>query len=189
MSLGGGKDMLDLAPLDYAGSRELDTLDESMGCHVGRFEGLNILNPQPGWHYHYISNAPEAVLEARQRGGRVANIEDPEMAAYNAMVGANETPLDSHVGFPGLLLVKTPIETERKRRAEISAKAERMLKGSEIEAAFADKGRRNPEEMQYSRGKPMRFVQSSHMTRLTDGYQETDDAVSAWGASGIVRED
>lgn len=189
MSYGGGKDCIDLAPLDYAGSRDLDTMDESMGCHVGKYEGLNILNPQPGWHYHYVPSTPEAVLGARQGGGRIATTEDPELSAYNAMVGADETPLDSHVGFPGLLLVKTPIERERQRRQEIAERAHRMLKGSEIESAFASRGHRSPEEQQYANGKPLRFVQSKHMFRVTDGSSESDPSVDAWTATGIVRED
>lgn len=191
--LGGGKDRLDLAPLDFEGNREIDNPDAFYGCHVGDSAGLNVWNPQEGFVYSWANDNPRDRLLVRQRGGQIVQAGDPEEAAYHAMVGHNQTDLDSaHTGYPGVILVRTPIEIERRRREEEDQRRRALLRGGGVESEYVRRGLRNPEEAAAGAAAgraSLRFARRDHVTRMTAGPGEDAQVLDAWGpGDGISRD-
>lgn len=191
--LGGGRDRLDLAPLTPEGNRELDNPNASMGCHVGDYIGLNVFNPQPEFVYSWANDNPRDRLLVLQRGSQIVQSGDPESAAYHEMVNHDQTPLDSaHAGYPGVILVRTPIEIERRRRENEEQTRQAMLRGGGSEAAFIEGGRRNPGEMEAGQAAghtSLRFQRRDHTVQVTAGSEPDDRVVDHWSPSaGIVRE-
>lgn len=191
--LGGGSDRLDLEPLNFEGNRELDNLEASYGCHAGEYAGLNIFNPQPNFVYSWANDNDRDRLLVRQRGGQIVQAGDPEMAAYKAMVGHGQTDLDSaQTGYPGILLVRTPIEIERRRREEEDRRRQALLRGGGAEATYIQRGLRNPEEVAAGAAAgrtSLRFARRDHVTRVTAGPHEEAPELDAWGpGDGISRD-
>lgn len=192
--LGGGRDRLELEPLNFEGHRELDSVEESFGCHAGEYSGLNIFNAQEGFVYSWANDNQRDRLLVRQRGGQIVQSDDPELAAYRRMVGHDMTDLDgAQTGFPGVILVRTPIEIERRRRTTEAEKRRKLLRGGQAEAAFIERGRRNPEEVELAAraGRTnLRFARRDHMTRITAGPMDDAEVLDAWGpGDGISRDD
>jgi hypothetical protein len=196
---GGGLDREDLMPCDYDGNRGLDTdettSDAFRGCHVGEYAGLNVGNPQPGFVYSWCEDNDRSRLRVRQSGGQIVQGNDPERAAYSYMTGsAPSSDLDSAFGaFPGVLLVRTPIEVERRKQEIQEAARQKNLRGTLAEQEFIDRGRRATQESDYSRRsgrESLRFVTHGHGYRVTDGPDENDRTLDMWGPStGILRGD
>ena len=191
--LGGGSDRLDLEPLNFEGNRDLDNLDASYGCHAGDSAGLNVFNPQVGFVYSWANDNARDRLLVRQRGAQIVQSGDPEMAAYQSMIGHTATDLDSaQTGYPGVILVRTPIEIERRRRGEEAQRRRALLRGGGAESSYIQSGLRNPEEAtaRASAGRTsLRFARRDHGTRVTAGSGEEAPVVDAWGpGDGISRD-
>jgi hypothetical protein len=184
---------LDLEPLNFEGNRELDNPEASYGCHGGDSAGLNIWNPQEGFVYSWANDNPRDRLLVRQRGGQIVQGDDSEMAAYQQMVGHTQTDLDSaQTGYPGVILVRTPIEIERRRREEEGRRRRALLRGGGAETAFMQSGLRDPEEAAAaaSAGRTgLRFARKDHGTRVTAGPGEEAPVVDHWvPGDGISRD-
>ena len=168
--LGGGSDLQWLAPLDEDGNRNLDLDDlaqETVGCHVGPYAGLNVVNPQPEFEYSWANNRPDDLLIARHHGGQVVQSGDPEMAAYSQLVYDGETPVDSAELFPGVVMIRTPTSRVRERREREQAKADAMLTGGQSE--FENKTTQGEEEYANLDGRgPTRFTRREHHIEFED---------------------
>jgi hypothetical protein len=180
---GGGQDRAWYEPLRSDGSRDLDTYDETIGCHVGPYAGLNVARPQPGFEYSWAINDPRELLRARQRGAQIVQSDDPEYSVYNEFEDSDRTPLDTAKLYEEVILVRTPLEVVRKRREEEQRRAEASLHGSvrsftdKASALESDAGRRGGHSS-------TRFARHDHMVEYdTDGRTE-----AVWTPdSGIVR--
>jgi len=191
--LGGGADRLDLEPLDFEGNRDMDNLEASLGCHVGDSAGLNLFGAQEGFVYSWANDNDRDRLLVRSRGGQIVQAGDPEMAAYQAMVGHTQTDLDSaHTGYPGVILVRTPIEIERRRREEEDQRRRALLRGGGVESTYIQRGLRNPEEAAAGAAagrSSLRFARKDHVTRVTAGPSEEAQVLDGWGpGDGISRD-
>ena len=180
---GGGQDLQWYEPLQHDGSRDLDTLEETIGCHVGPYAGLNVACPQPGFEYSWALNDPRELLRARQKGSQVVQAEDPEYSVYNDFEDPDRTPLDTAKLYEEVVLVRTPTETVRERRLEENRRAEVSARGS-IED-FTE--RASPLEASCGRtdGRgPTRFSRGDHMME----FDEDGNDVGVWTpGAGIVR--
>lgn len=127
---GGGHDLSWYEPLNPNGSRDLDTAEETLGCHVGPYAGLNVVRPQPGFAYSWINNDPRDKLRSRHNGAQVVQAEDPEYSAYTEFGDDYNTPLDTSQLYQDVILVRTPIEKVRERREAEARKAELQARGS-----------------------------------------------------------
>jgi len=182
---GGGHDLSWYEPLNEQGSRNLDleSGDETVGCHVGPYAGLNVAQPQPGFEYSWALNDPRELLRARHRGAEVVQGSDPEYAPYNDFQDPHQTPLDTSQLYQEVVLVRTPMETVRKRRAEEQRKAEISARGfvddylNRASALEVDAGRRGGHSS-------TRFARNDHQVE----FYEDDKAAAVWTpGSGIVR--
>jgi len=181
---GGGKDRQWYEPLAPDGSRDLDTVEETLGCHGGPYAGLNVGRPQPGFVYSWPLNDPRDLLRARHRGGQVVNGDDPEFAMYQELGDDYSTPLDTSQLYKDVVLLRTPTEKVRERREAEAKKAEIQSRGSvqdyldgasDLEAEYGGRGRR---------AGPTRFVGDEHMTE----YENDGSTASVWTpATGVVR--
>jgi len=191
--LGGGGDRLELEPLNFEGHRELDNLDASFGSHVADSAGLNLFNPQEGFVYSWANDNARSRLQVRQRGGIIVQSGDPEMAAYHEMVGHTATDLDSsQTGYPGVILVKTPIEIERRRREHEGQLRRKLLRGGGAESNYAESGLRDPREAEASAAAgrtSLRFTRRDHKTHIAAGPGDDAQVLDAWGpGDGISRD-
>lgn len=180
--LGGGYDREWYASLSEDGIRDMDIPEETIGCHVGPYAGLNVANPQEGFSYTWQINDPREVLRSRMMGGVVVQGSDPEFSVYNT-TDDNQTPLDSSQLYKEVVLIRTPIEKVREQALREKQAAEVMALGSiqdytdKASALEADYGRQD------GRGST-RFPGQEHALEFeTDGKTE-----AIWTPeSGIVR--
>lgn len=180
---GGGQDRAWYEPLRDDGTRDLDTLEETIGCHVGPYAGLNVARPQPGFEYSWALNDPRELLRVKMRGGQVVQQDDPEYSVYNEFEDPDRTPLDTAKLYEEVILIRTPMETVRRRREEEQRRAEASVHGGmndfvdKASALEADAGRRGGHSS-------TRFARKEHMVEYdVDGRTE-----AVWTPdSGIVR--
>jgi hypothetical protein len=178
---GGGHDLSWYESLNESGSRDLDIPEESLGCHVGPYAGLNIVNPQPNFEYSWANNDPRDVLRVRARGGQVVQGDDPEYAAYRVLEDSTNSPIDSANLYQDCILIRTPIEKVRERRDEESNRAEVSARGSVDD--FTDRASALEADYGKHRG-PTRFSRSEHMME----WEEDGRVEAMWSPeSGIVR--
>jgi hypothetical protein len=180
---GGGQDRQWYEPLAPDGTRDLDIAEETIGCHVGPYAGLNVGRPQPGFEYRWAINDPKELLRVRMQGAQVVQAEDPEFSVFNDFTDPDRTPLDTSQLYAEVILTRTPIEMVRERRLQEQRKAEIMVHGSASD--FID--RASSTEADYGRrdgGGATRFSRSEHMTE----YEEDGKPAAVWTPdSGIVR--
>ncbi len=178
----GGHDLSWYESLNESGSRDLDLdiPDETLGCHVGPYAGLNVINPQPNFEYSWANNDPRDIIRVRAKGGQVVQGDDPEYGAYRALDDSVNSSVDSANLYQDCILIRTPIEKVRERRNEEKRKADISARGSVDD--FVD--RASALEDTYKHRGPTRFSRSDHMVEWeTDGKTE-----SMWSPeSGIVR--
>jgi hypothetical protein len=181
---GGGQDRQWYEPLAPDGSRDLDTAEETLGCHGGPYSGLNVGRPQPGFVYAWARNDPRDLLRARHNGSQVVNGDDPEYSMFQELGDDYNTPLDTSQLYKDVVLVRTPIERVRERREAEARKSEMQARGdaqdfldraSDLEAEYGGRG---------DKAGPTRFVGSGH----TIQYEEDGKPAAAWSpATGVVR--
>ncbi len=171
--IGGGSDRSDLKPYDPEAFLESDDPDAMMGCHVGRFAGLNILNPQPGFVYAHADSSRDGVMQARLQKYQVVSKEDPEKAGYLKMSGYDHQDLDSaSTGYPGLVLVRRSAEDERQIREEEQVRRDDLFRSGNSEAGFVSGA--TAAEIQ---AKGQRFKLDDHRTYRTTGTSEDSPVV------------
>ena len=176
---GGGLDRADLAPYNPEEFDDSDDPNMMMGCHIGRFRGLNIANPQPGCIYAWADDSQSGIILARSNYYQVVSQEDPEMAAYHKLAGHDHQDLDSaHSGFPGLVLVRRSAKDERQIRDEEQSRRDELLRSGASEQAYLDGSTAN--ELQ-SGGE--RFIGKEHRSFSTRGTSEDSEIISSWTPS------
>ena len=185
MSFGGGKEREWLKPLTPEGHLDTDEpdLDSMIGCHTGVFQGLNVLNPQPGFEYVWERNRGPELAKARMRGGQMVGADDPERAAMDKLMSSHgRTSMDSSDVYGDVVLFKYPESAMRAIREREGAKAQAMMRGGAAE--YAD--RASEIERQMSRGMPSRFKRGDHALRTMDS---NENVVDHWTPDdGIIRE-
>jgi len=179
---GGGHDLVWYESLTEEGNRDLGIPQETLGCHVGPYAGLNIVDPQPNFEYSWANNDPRDVLRVQAQGGQVVQGDDPEYAAYRTLEDSVNSSIDSTNLYGDCILIRTPIEKVRERRDSERQRAEASIHGgidSYTDAASL-------EEAEYGRriGGPTRFARRDHMVE----YEEEGRTTAMWSPeSGIVR--
>lgn len=176
----GGHDRGWYESLNETGSRDLDLPQETLGCHVGPYSGLNIVNPQANFEYSWAHNDPRDLIRVRAQGGQIVNAEDPEYGAYKALGDTTNSSIDSANLYQDCILIRTPIEKVRERREAESKKAEISARGSVdnyLQSASAL-------ESSYKEHGPTRFSRSDHMVE----WEEDGKTTGMWTPNeGIVR--
>ena len=190
--LGGGSQREWLEPLDSEGNRQgHDLLVEGrmVGCHLGNFAGLNVVDPQPGFEYEWMMNpardgaSPSDGMRIHQVGGQVVKDGDSEFAAFKHMEGMGDSsPLDTSTIYKELVLVRIPAEKQRARLQAISDKNKRMLRKGPEESFVSNASAQESER--YSGYGPTRFARSDHRTEFK---HDRDVAELSLPDSGIVR--
>jgi len=189
--LGGGSQREWLEPLDAEGNRRSDDLPidgQLVGCHIGDYAGLNLVNPQPGFEYEWLlnpataRNSTAASLQIHSLGGQIVSEGDPEFAAFKLMEGLESTPLDTSTMYKELVLVRIPVERQRARMAKIEEKNKKMLRRGP-EESFVGRASALESERYSGRG-PTRFALRSHQT---DFKHDSDSVEVSLPDSGIVR--
>jgi hypothetical protein len=190
--LGGGADRSWLEPLDAEGNRrnDLPVEDQMIGCHLGNFAGLNVLNPQPGFEYEWMlypptaRNSTAASLEIGRLGGSMVREGDPEYAAFSEMEGMQGSAIDTAVVYNNeLVLVRIPVEKQRARMAAIEEKNQRMLRKGP-EDAFVGGASGLEQSPRYNERGPTRFAMRDHQTEFK---HDRDTVEISIPSSGIVR--
>lgn len=178
---GGGHDRAWYESLDEDGNRDLDLGAESLGCHVGPYRGLNVINPQPNFEYAWANNDPRDILKARALGGQIVQGEDPEFAAYRALGDSTNSQIDSVNLYQDCILIRTPIEKVRERREAERQKAEISVRGSIEDFTERASNAETQAGRQYG---PTRFARHDHSIE----WEEDGRTSSMWTpGSGIVR--
>lgn len=189
--LGGGSDLEWLEPLDSEGNRRADHLPvegQMVGCHVGVFAGLNLMNAQPGFEYQWMLNPsrsganPADSLQIHMIGGQIVKDGDDEFAAFKVMEGMESSPLDTSTMYKELVLVRIPVERQRARMAAVQKKNARMLRKGP-EESFVGRASALESERYSGRG-PTRFALRDHQTEFK---HDRDTAEVSLPDSGIVR--
>jgi len=187
--LGGGSDREWLEPLDSDGNRTNLPIEERVvGCHVGPYAGLNVVDPQPGFEYQWMLNpsrsgaSPADSLRIHVIGAQVVRDEDPEFAAFQKMEGMTASPLDTSAIFKELVLVRIPSATVEKHRRENLEKNARMLRKGPAES-FVSRASQLESEKYSGRG-PTRFASRDHHTEFK---HDRDSVEVSLPDSGIVR--
>ena len=188
--LGGGSDREWIETLDSEGNRNpgLDVEEHMIGCHVGPYSGLNVFNPQPGFDYEWLMNpsrsggGPADAIAIQILQGQIVKEEDPEFAAFRAMDGMENVPLDTSTMFRELVLVRIPEEVQHARRKETADKNAKMLRKGP-EESFVNSASAAERERYSGRG-PTRFAMRGHQTEFTHGRDTVEVSLPD---SGIVR--
>jgi hypothetical protein len=166
--LGGGADRSWLEPLTLEGNKRTDNpeLEGMVGCHTGRYIGLNIKGAQPGFEYIWERNDAPSMMQAQQKGGQVVKDGDPEMSAFRAVgyEDSNFTPPDSREVYKDVVLVRYPSERIRAIREQEQRKAKAMMR--EGARDYAD--RADAFETELSGGRPTRFRRDDHSLQSED---------------------
>ncbi len=171
--IGGGSDRSDLNPYDPEAFLESDDPNDMMGCHVGRFAGLNIMNAQPGFIYAWADSSRDGITLAKLNGYQVVSKEDPERAGYLKMSGFDHQDLDSaSTGYSGLVLVRRSAKDERQVREEEQVRRDDLFRSGNSEAGFL--GGATAAEIQ---AKGERFKGKEHRTYRTTGTSEDSPVV------------
>lgn len=127
--IGGGSDRADLKSYDPEQYLESDDPNDMMGCHVGDFLGLNIINAQPGKFYAWCDDSQKGLMRARYKSYQVVHKDDPEMAGYQRIAGYDHQDLDSaSTGFPGVVLVRRSAKDEKRVRAEEQSRRDDLFR-------------------------------------------------------------
>jgi len=191
IGLGGGSDREWIEPLNAEGNRVghgVNTELNVVGCHVGPYAGLNLVNPQPGYEYIWMLNpsrsgaSPADSLQIHVVGGQVVKEADPEFAAFMAMEGMDASPLDTSTMYKELVLVRIPAEKQLKRQQDNDAKNQRMLRRGP-EESFVGRASHTESERYSGRG-PTRFALRDHQTQFN---HDRDTVEVSLPDSGIVR--
>lgn len=137
---------------DHSWTRPIDPHeDEVLGCHRGVSEGLNIRNPQPGFHYYYIRAEPNMARRYINMGYEVVTSEYPEQPGIKALPQAVQSMMDGERAFKDVMLVRIPVEIYREHQAEKRRRAEASLRSASD--AFQAKGERAAEALGRGAGK------------------------------------
>ena len=180
MSLGGGYDRSWLAELDPYGNTKMeahDVFEDTIGCYVGDFAGMNVCNPQPGSEYAWELNPsrPGARvadgMKIFQSKGEVVKGGDPEMAALSKMIGVEVSFLQTTQQFQELVLVRYPAEVIQAKQEKIDEMNKAQLRKGPAEGFIA---RADPLEANYSSGGATRFRRSGHSTPFKQGDREVE---------------
>lgn len=182
--IGPGLDRGDLESYNPQNFTESFDPNELMGCHKGRYAGLNISNPEPGENYAWADSSPKGLMQAQLKGYRVVPPESSAQPGYATMDAFNHMDIDSaSSGYPGLILVSRSAENERVIQAEEDEKREDLLRSGAAEAAFLEGG--TAAEAQTG---SERFKGKDHRTFRTEGESESSKVVDSWTvADGISR--
>lgn len=191
MSLGSGPDLGVFVELDPRGCTDLTAdgiLDETIGDHVGDYRGLNIVNPQPGCEYVWMldperggaTNRMADFMAIRTSGGEIVKKGDPEMAAFEHIVGSH-LGAQEKVSNGEVILVRIPIEEVARRREEQLLRNRALLTGGE-ERFLAGA---SMAESQAGQGEATRFRHRKHQLLFEEGGAPT----SIHTPTGIVRGD
>jgi hypothetical protein len=174
--LGGGRDRKDLIGWDPDQFEASTDPAKAAGCHTGKFSGLNVQNPQPGWEYAHARDTREGITEARLNRYQVVQQGDPELAAYQNDPNSPFSDTDSAAaGYPGVVFVRRSPEDSRLIRGEEQKKRDALMRGGDTEQAFLS-GRSAAEES--SGGK--RFISPDHRSHTTSGYDEGSEVIDSW---------
>lgn len=131
---------------DYEWTRPIDPHDsETLGCHRGVSEGMNIANAQPGFHYYYIRANPNMAQRYLNAGWEVVTSEHPERPGVKALPEAVQSMMDGMRAFKDVILVRIPtdryaeIQEDKRRRAASALRS--------TTDAFQAKGERTTEAL------------------------------------------
>jgi len=197
--LGGGYDRNRIKPLNPDGNVQAEPGLRVIGCHTGRFSGLNIYNPRPGFHYPHVARNDEGLQQARINGAVPVLEGDEEYAAYRDMIGMEDVPhmqhtdLDStYSGYGDLILMRMPEHKYRALREAQQRQHQSMFRECGVESSFIERGHSNPGEdhiAQTSRH-PLRFARNDHNSYVTAGGSTDCETVDPrWANSpGLARD-
>ena len=173
-SMGGGYDKSWMTPLDPEGNivdENYDIMEHKVGCHTGKFEGLNVVNPKPGYEYMWLLNPTRAGADPgdwfaiQSRQAEIVKSEDPEFRPYHAAMGeAGPSFMDTSFQFRELVLCRIPQDVMRKEREEQVAENARQLRKGPSEE-FAARATAIERELYSTRG-PTRFQEPEHQTEF-----------------------
>ena len=172
---GGGRDRSDLQSYNPDAFLQSSDPDEMMGCHVGRFAGLNVMNPQPGYFYSWADESRQGKIQARLNKWHIVQPDDPERAGYEAMLGHDHQEIDSaSSGYPGVVLVRRSAKDEKLIRDEEAAKRLNLLRSGPDEAYL-----HGGSAMELQKG-GRRTIGDNHRTHRTSGEDENSAVTETW---------
>ena len=130
---GGGRDRSELESYNPEAYSDSDDPNRRMGCHRGRFVGLNIQNAEPEFFYAWADSDERELLAARHNYYEVVT---DDMGGTHSAAAADphhdHPTIDStSAGFPGVILVRRTAENERRVRAEEQAQADLLMRGGD----------------------------------------------------------
>jgi hypothetical protein len=129
MTIGSGEDLKWIKPV----TPEADVA----GDHRGRFEGLNVRSPQPGWHYYWERRQASDILRRTMDGFVVVQGDDPEKFGAKLPEGIG-LPQDGVRAYGDVVLMKCPEDQYRELQAERLANAKAAREATTT--AFLEKG-------------------------------------------------
>ncbi len=174
--IGGGRDRSDLESYNPDSFDESSDPNAMLGCHVGGFAGLNIVNPQPGRHYAWADDSPRGRMRSLHKGYIQVAADSPELAGYHHMLGHDHMDLDSaNTGFHGVVLVWRSTKDEKRVRAEEQVLRDDLLRSGASEETFL-KGATAQEIEQGG----SRYKRPEHRSYTTAGEGENSEVTSSW---------
>lgn len=159
MTIQPGTDLSWLRPADQRG--------ETLGCHIGTYEALNVRNAVPGRKYYWGNK--RKLLHLYNEGWRPVGADDPE--EFGAMlpddVGA---PLDSALAFDDVVLLWTTEENYARLRAERNQRAEDAREAATL--AYLEQGETmNQTPGAHARpGEDLYFRRPGHRVQFSDRF-------------------
>jgi len=172
MSMSGGRNNFKYSPVREDGrTRMYDNVSSEIdiiGVHTGDFAGLNIVNPQPGFHYQWVKNDPTARMTEAQKGGRPVHAGDQDHPAYELGLVYDEsdspTPLDTAQVYKDVVLMRYPEEAIAKRRAENEERALQAV--SKADQSYLQGA--SAAELASGQGQRTRFAERRHNLSMKD---------------------
>jgi len=182
MISGGGRDRSELenyTDFDPETHMGIDSMTTMIGCHRGKFVGLNVSNPQTGWHYSWAEDDKRSVMSARMDKKQVVQSDDPEMAVYRELADHDHVDIDSsNTGYPGVVLMKRSAENERMIRADEQSRRDALLRGGDTEAQYRSKATADELAM-----KGRRFAREDHRSNYATTGTDPESPVVPWRPS------
>lgn len=161
MTIQGGRPLRFIRP-------NLPDDEETLGCHRGSFEALNVRNPQRGVRYFYQRKDPSCILRSLNKGAKVVTSDDPEGwgADLPESVGLQ---LDGVHAFHDVVLMKIPLDKYRQLKAERLERRRAALEANYL--AFKERERERLQSLHYHQrpdGRELYYKHSSHGVQIED---------------------
>ena len=168
----GGRPNFRFSPVREDGTRrEYDNISSDVdiiGVHAGDYAGLNIVNPQPGFHYQWAKADPTSRMIEAQKGGQPVQAGDTDHPAYKLGIVYDEsdtpTPLDTAEVYQDVVLMRYPEEVIVERRRQDADKSLRAV--SEADNTYLNGA--SPAELASGQGQRTRFAQRRHNLQVQD---------------------